>query len=51
MTKTLRAEEAGAYAVIVTDVEKGDDIMIEMVTDETGRIAHIPALYLPGNHG
>ena len=51
LSKTRMVEETGALATIVTDSAKGDDGMVEMIGDESGRSAGIPALYLPGNHG
>lgn len=51
VSKALAAEAAGAVATVVTDSEKADDAMVEMIKDETDRQTSIPAVYLPGNHG
>lgn len=51
MTKALAVEAAGGLAAVVTDSAAGDEGMVEMIQDETGRSVAIPALYLPGNHG
>lgn len=38
-------------AIIITDTKIKEDVMIEMVKDETKRDVLIPALYLPGSDG
>lgn len=51
MSKSYYAQNAGALAVIITDSKSSDDIMIEMIKDDTNRRINIPALYLPGRDG
>ncbi|XP_063233757.1 PRADC1-like protein [Bacillus rossius redtenbacheri] len=52
LSKTLRAEQAGARAVIVTDsLEDHDELYIEMIDDNTDREVHIPAGFLVGKNG
>lgn len=52
MSKTLRAEEVGAVAVIISDYKpSNDDLFIEMLDDETLRQTNIPAAFLVGKNG
>ncbi len=51
VSKALEVEHVGAYAMIVTNSEKGDDGMLQMIKDDTGRTVNLPSVYLPGNHG
>ncbi|XP_049785610.1 PRADC1-like protein [Schistocerca cancellata] len=52
LSKTIKAEEAGATAVIIADYdEENDGVFIEMIDDKTHREAHIPAAFLLGKNG
>ena len=52
MSKVIRAQEAGAVAVIVTELsEENDEFFISMVDDTTKRQVNIPAGYLLGKNG
>lgn len=52
LSKTVRAEEAGARAIIISDYnDKNDDMFIEMIDDKTFREVHIPAAFLLGKNG
>ncbi|XP_064601516.1 protease-associated domain-containing protein 1-like [Liolophura sinensis] len=52
LTKTIQAQNAGAAAVIITDNDINNDAdYIDMIKDETGRRAAIPAVYLLGKDG
>jgi len=52
VSKVLRAEEAGAVAVVVTDQDSdNDELFISMVDDTTGRNANIPAAFVLGKNG
>ena len=52
VSKTLRAEEVGAVAVIISDYKpSNDDLFIEMLDDETFRQTNIPAAFLVGKNG
>lgn len=52
LSKTVRAEEVGARAVIVADHdEDADEYYIEMIDDKTFRDVHIPAGFLLGKNG
>lgn len=52
VSKAVKAEEAGAIAVIVTDNNvDNDELYIEMVDDNTQRQATIPAAFLLGKSG
>lgn len=52
VSKTLRAEEVGAVAVIISDYKpSNDDLFIEMLDDETLRQTNIPAAFLVGKNG
>ncbi|CAD5218211.1 unnamed protein product [Bursaphelenchus okinawaensis] len=49
--KAVNAERAGARAVLITDAANSTSGFIEMIRDEGGLAAGIPAGYLPGNNG
>lgn len=50
--KTIIAEQAGARAVIITDMSKvHEDYYIEMIDDDSLEEAHIPAGFLMGKNG
>eukprot|EP00088_Acartia_fossae_P001333 TRINITY_DN10505_c0_g1_i7.p1 TRINITY_DN10505_c0_g1~~TRINITY_DN10505_c0_g1_i7.p1 ORF type:complete len:205 (-),score=11.12 TRINITY_DN10505_c0_g1_i7:215-829(-) len=52
VSKVIRAEEAGAIGVIITDSDiDNDDIYISMVDDTTQRKVQIPAVFLLGKNG
>ena len=52
VSKVIRAQESGAVAVIVTEMnEDNDEFFISMVDDTTKRKAEIPAGYLLGKNG
>nr|CAD7412069.1 unnamed protein product [Timema poppensis] len=52
LSKAVRAEEAGAQAIIVADHDQqSDEFFIEMISDSTTREAHIPAGFLLGKNG
>lgn len=54
LTKTVNIERLGGRAVIVTEsesLEGTDDMYIEMIDDESGRDAKIPAGFLLGKNG
>lgn len=52
VSKVLRAEEAGAVGVIITDTdEDNDDLYISMVDDTTNRKVNIPAIFILGKNG
>ncbi|KAH9513294.1 hypothetical protein Btru_034556 [Bulinus truncatus] len=52
LTKSKKAEKAGAIAAIISDNdEANDNTMIEMINDETNRLVHIPAYFLLGKDG
>ncbi|GFO36537.1 protease associated domain containing protein 1 [Plakobranchus ocellatus] len=52
LTKTKKAEEAGAIATIIADNEKvNNDKMVEMVDDNTDRTVNIPSAFLSGKDG
>ncbi len=52
VSKVIRAQEAGAVAVIVTEMnEENDEFFISMVDDTTKRQTFIPAGYLLGKNG
>lgn len=52
LSKTVRAEEVGARAVIVSDYdEDGDEYYVEMIDDKTFRDVNIPAGFLLGKNG
>ena len=48
----MRAQEAGAVGVIVTDEDTdNDELFISMADDTTGREANIPAAFVLGKNG
>ena len=48
----IRAQEAGAVGVIVTDEDTdNDELFIAMADDTTGREATIPAAFVLGKKG
>ena len=50
--KVIRAEDAGAVAVIVTDQDHdNDELFISMVDDTTEREVSIPAAFVLGKNG
>lgn len=52
VSKAVKAEEAGAFAVIVMDNDKdNDELYVEMVEDNTNRNPKIPAAFLLGRSG
>lgn len=52
VSKVIRAQEAGAVAAIVTEMnEENDEFFISMVDDTTKRQTFIPAGYLLGKNG
>ncbi|RZF45032.1 hypothetical protein LSTR_LSTR001993 [Laodelphax striatellus] len=52
LSKTIRAQEAGAIGVIITDDDESDDsFYIEMIDDNTNRNPQIPAAFLLGLNG
>lgn len=52
LSKTVMAETYGALAIIVMDNDaSADAITFNMVGDETGREANIPAFFLAGKDG
>lgn len=51
LSKTIRAEEAGARAVIIADNKESDEYFTEMIDDLTGRNTNIPATFLLGKNG
>lgn len=52
VSKAVKAEEAGALAVIVMDSNpENDELYIEMVDDNTNRKPKIPAAFLLGKSG
>lgn len=52
MSKTVKAEEVGARAVIVANHDpESDEFYIEMIDDNTFREVHIPAGFLLGKNG
>lgn len=52
VSKVIRAQEAGAVGVIVTDEdEDNDQLFIAMADDTTGREATIPAAFVLGKNG
>ena len=51
-SKALKAQEAGASAVIITEPDQeNDDLYIQMVDDTTGREVSIPTAFLLGKNG
>ncbi|XP_022200447.2 PRADC1-like protein [Nilaparvata lugens] len=52
LSKTMRAQEAGAIGAIITDDDETDDsYYIEMIDDNTNRNPQIPAAFLLGING
>ena len=52
VSKTSKAEQSGAIAVIVMDSNyNNDDMYIEMIDDKTNRKLNIPAAFLLGRSG
>jgi hypothetical protein len=52
LSKTVKAEEVGARAIIITNQDpESDEFYIEMIDDNTFREAHIPAGFLLGKNG
>ena len=52
MSKVVRAQEAGAVGVIVTDEDSDNDqLFIAMADDTTGRDVSIPAAFVLGKNG
>jgi hypothetical protein len=52
LSKTIKAEEVGARAIIVTNQDpESDEFYIEMINDNTSREVHIPAGFLLGKNG
>ena len=52
VSKVIRAQEAGAAAVVVADLDgDNDEFFISMVDDTTKRKAEIPAGFLLGKNG
>lgn len=52
LSKTVKAEEVGARAIIVANQDpESDEFYIEMINDNTSREVHIPAGFLLGKNG
>lgn len=52
LSKTVKAEEVGAQAIIVANQDpESDEFYIEMINDNTSREVHIPAGFLLGKNG
>uniref|UniRef100_A0A0A9WSY9 PRADC1-like protein n=1 Tax=Lygus hesperus TaxID=30085 RepID=A0A0A9WSY9_LYGHE len=51
LSKAVRAEEAGAKAVIISDNVETDEFYTEMIDDQSGREVNIPATFLLGKNG
>jgi hypothetical protein len=52
LSKTVKAEEVGARAIIVANHDpESDEFYIEMIHDNTFREVHIPAGFLLGKNG
>jgi len=52
LSKTIKAEEVGARAIIVANQDpESDEFYIEMINDNTSREVHIPAGFLLGKNG
>jgi len=52
VSKVVRAEEAGAVGVVVTDDERdNDETFVSMADDTTGREVSIPAAFVLGKNG
>ena len=51
-SKALKAQEAGAAAAIITEIdENNDDLYISMIDDTTKRSVAIPTAFLLGKNG
>ena len=50
MTKAIKAERAGAKAIIIMD-NREEEMYIEMIHDQTSQIPTIPAAFLVGKSG
>jgi len=51
-SKAIKAQEAGASAVIITDNnDANDELYVSMIDDTTGRPVDIPTAYLLGKNG
>lgn len=51
LSKTINAENAGALGVIIADNDPANEYLIDMVTDETDRVASIPSVFLVWKDG
>jgi hypothetical protein len=52
LSKAVKAQEAGAVGVIITDQDKNnDDLYVSMVDDTTQRTVTIPTAFLLGKNG
>ena len=52
VSKVIRAQESGAAAVVIADLDgDNDEFFISMVDDTTKRKAEIPAGFLLGKNG
>lgn len=51
MTKAINAEKAGAIAAIIMNNEEDNDLLIDMIDDNTDRVVNIPALFLTWRDG
>lgn len=49
--KAIQAQLAGAKMAIITDSRNGSEGFIDMIRDDTNRIASIPVGFLPGSNG
>ncbi|RNA39902.1 PRADC1 isoform X1 [Brachionus plicatilis] len=50
-TKAVNSENVGAAALIITDNDPLNEMMIDMVGDDTQRVVNIPSVYLPWKDG
>ena len=52
VSKTIKAQESGALAAIITDIDESqDELYVSMVDDTTERTVKIPSAYLLGKNG
>ena len=52
VSKTIKAQESGALAAIITDIDESqDELYVSMVDDTTDRTVKIPSAYLLGKNG
>ena len=51
LSKSINVEAAGALGIIVTDNDPKNDLLIDMIDDETDRTTNIPASFLPWKDG